>query len=310
MKRLLTFALISAMSLPASAASLGTNSRAVIPGDVQQIISADYRSMRNSETAMALKARVLPQTLKDFETSLRSIGISPDRDMEQLTFAAYRPAKGGLRSVGIASGQFETKQILAGMKKKKVKGEKYHSSMIYPSGAGLVFTFLDDNTMLFGDSVAVKDGIDARDGDTQNLNTNSQISDMISAVESGPVWSVLDKTGTQNMMRSALGEASSLADYEVIKKRLLGSRYIVDFSRGVNFDLNVLTSDTMTAATLSSLIKAGMMYKKMNSTPTEKAALDSMSVDSDSGKLNMHFRSDDKKFQSLLSSDLFTAVSK
>jgi hypothetical protein len=124
------------------------------------------------------------------------------------------------------------------------------------------------------------------------------------------VWSVLDKTGTQNMMRSALGEASSLADYEVIKKRLLGSRYIVDFSRGVNFDLNVLTSDTMTAATLSSLIKAGMMYKKMNSTPTEKAALDSMSVDSDSGKLNMHFRSDDKKFQSLLSSDLFTAVSK
>src|SRR6266496_5809614 len=125
MKRLISFALISAMALPAAAASLGTNSRAVIPGDVQQIISADYRSMRNSETAMALKARVLPQTLKDFETSLRSIGISPDRDIEQLTFAAYRPQKGGLRSVGIASGQFETKQILAGMKKKKVKGEKY-----------------------------------------------------------------------------------------------------------------------------------------------------------------------------------------
>jgi hypothetical protein len=173
-----------------------------------------------------------------------------------------------------------------------------------------MFTFLDPNTMLFGDMAAVKDGIDARDGEIQNLNGNSQMSEMVSAVESGPVWSVLDQLGTQNMMRSALGDAAGLADYDTIKKRLLGSRYVVDFSRGVNFDLDVMTSDTMTAATLSSLIKAGMMYKKMNSTPVEKAALESMSVDSDSGKLTMHFKSDDKKFQSLLSSDLFAAVSK
>src|SRR3954454_17373459 len=107
MKRLLTVALICAIALPASAASLGTNSRAAIPTDVQQIISADYRAMRNSETAMALKNRVLPDNLKQFETSVKSLGISPDRDMEQLTFAAYRPAGAkGIRSVGIASGTF------------------------------------------------------------------------------------------------------------------------------------------------------------------------------------------------------------
>jgi hypothetical protein len=312
MKRpLFSLALMCAFAIPGMAASLGTNSRAVIPSGVQQIISADYRAMRNSETAMALKNRVLPDNLKQFETSIKSLGISTERDMEQLTFAAYRPAGGkGIRSIGIASGTFPTKQILAKMKVKKIKGDKYRDSVIYPSGSGLMFTFLDPNTMLFGDMAAVKDGIDARDGEIQNLNGNSQMSEMVSAVESGPVWSVLDQLGTQNMMRSALGDAAGLADYDTIKKRLLGSRYIVDFSRGVNFDLDVMTSDTMTAATLSSLIKAGMMYKKMNSTPVEKAALDSMSVDSDSGKLTMHFKSDDRKFQSLLSSDLFAAVSK
>jgi hypothetical protein len=81
-------------------------------------------------------------------------------------------------------------------------------------------------------------------------------------VESGAIWSVLDQQGTQNMMRSALGDAASLGDYDVVKKRLLGSRYSVDFSRGVNFDLDVVTADSMTAATLTSLMKAGMLYKK------------------------------------------------
>jgi len=68
------------------------------------------------------------------------------------------------------------------------------------------------------------------------------------------------------MMRSALGDASKIADYDTLKKRLLGSRYTMNFNSGVNFDLAVVTSDSLTAATLSSLVKAGMLYKKMNAT--------------------------------------------
>jgi hypothetical protein len=91
---------------------------------------------------------------------------------------------------------------------------------------------------------------------------------------------------------------------------LLGSRYSMNFSNGVNFDLDVVTSDSVTAATLSSLLKAGVMYKKMNATPIEKVAMDSLTVDSDSSNLQLHFKTDDKKFQTLLHSDLFAAVSR
>jgi hypothetical protein len=83
----------------------------------------------------------------------------------------------------------------------------------------------------------------------------------------------------------------------------------MNFQNGVNFDLSVLTSDSVTAATLSSLVKAGMMYKKMSATPTEKVAIDSLTVDSDSSNLQLHFKTDDQRFQSLLHSDLFAAVS-
>lgn len=301
--------LLLAITLPAFAAPIASSARTAIPEDVQQIISVDYRSLKNSDTALALKQRVLPQTLKDFESSLKGMGIDTDRDLDQLTFISFR-MKSGLRSVGIAQGAFSAKQLVAKLRVRKIKPEKYRLNLIYPSGAGMQMSFLDDNTMLFGEGTALKVALDSRDGETPSLNSNSQITDSMQSVETGPVWSVLDQVGTQNMMRSALGDASKLADYDVIKKRLLGSQYTMDFARGVNFDLDVVTSDSMTAATLSSLVKAGMIYRKMGATTIEKSALESLSVNSQSAKLQLHFKSDDQKFRSLLSSDLFAAVSR
>jgi hypothetical protein len=83
----------------------------------------------------------------------------------------------------------------------------------------------------------------------------------------------------------------------------------MNFSSGVNFDLTVVTADSMTAATLSSIVKAGMLYKKMSASPAEKTAIDATTVDSDSSNLLLHFKSDDQKFQALMHSPLFAAVS-
>ncbi|HMK30228.1 MAG TPA: hypothetical protein VK473_11125 [Terriglobales bacterium] len=293
------------------AAALGTATRTVIPGQVQQIIAVDYRALHNSPTAMALKDRVLPDNLKQFEASLRSFGLNPDQDVEQLIFAAYRLKENATpHLVGIAQGPFPTSKLLQRIRLRKIAPEKYRTSSIYPMSNGMSMTLLDAYTMLFGERSAVKGALDARDGEAENLSSNPEISDMIASVESGDVWSVLDAVGTQNMMRSTLGDAAQLTDYNAVKKRLLGSRYTMDFTSGVNFDLAVLTSDNMTAATLSSLIKAGVLYKKMTATAVEKVALDNVTIDSDSSLLRLHFKTDDKQFQSLLQSPLFAAVSR
>jgi hypothetical protein len=199
---------------------------------------------------------------------------------------------------------------LAKVRLRKIRPLKYRQAEIYPMEGGMQMSFLEEDTLLFGDLSAIKDALDARDGYGTALDSNSQIVDMIGSVDSGTVWSVLDQQGTQNMMRSALGDASKLADFDTIKKRLLGSRYTMNFSNGVNFDLDVVTSDSVTAATLSSVVKAGMLYRKMAASPTEKVALENVSVDSSSSNLQFHFKTDDKQFQSLLHSDLFAAVSR
>ena len=299
-----------ALSLPAAAAPLSNNARTVIPQAVQQIISVDYSELRDSPMARALKDQVIPDNVKQFESALRSVGIDPDRDVEQITFATYRGPKNVVYGIGIAQGPFRQKEFLAKAKAKKIKPEKYLLADIYPMGSGFQLVFLDPITVLFGENAAIKGAIDVRDNGAASLASNDAMDDLISSIESEPVWSVLDQKGAQNMVRSALGQAGALTNFDAVKKRLLASDYTMNFSNGVTFDVTVKTSDNLTAASLSGLMKAGLLYKKMSGSSSEKLALENTTVDSSEDLVQMHFATDDQRFRSLMKSDLFAAVSR
>lgn len=293
----------------AYAMPLNSSARTCMPAEMLQLISVDYRALKDSPTAMQLKSQLMPDNIKQFEAALKGIGIDPEKDVDTLTFASFRSGKQGVKGVGVAAGPFDMKTVLKKMKLQKYVPKKYNNSNLYPMDGGFMMTFLDDSTLLFGDSSAIRVALDTRDGQLLSLDTNGNMADMMASVDSAPVWSILDQQGTQNMMRSALGEASGIADYDTIKKHITGSRYQMSFANGVNFDLTVVTTDSMTAGTMSSLVKAGILFKKTTATPSEKVAIDNTTVDSDGSNLMVHFKANDQQFQSLMHSDLFAAVS-
>jgi hypothetical protein len=295
----------------ASAMPLNSSARAVIPADLQQLISVDYRALKDSPTAAALKGQIMDtqDSVKQAEAALRGVGVNPDKDIDTLTLPSFRTPKQGIKVIFIATGPFNMKLVLKKLTLRKIKPVKYHTANLYPMDGGFVMTFLDDSTLLFGEPSAVKLGLDTRDGEILNVDSNQTMADMISSVDSAPFWSILDQQGSQNMMRSALGDAAKIADYETVKKRVLGSYYTMDFSSGVNFDLTVVTSDSITAGTLSMMMKAVIMYKKSSATPVEKAAMDMATADSDGTKFMVHFKDSDAQFQSLMHSPLFAAIS-
>ena len=197
MKQFLTVLFLSvALCIPAFAAPLSSNARTVVPSAVQQMISVDYRELRDSPTALALRDRVLPENLKQFETALKGAGIDPDKDVEQLTLVNYRSSQGP-RSIGIAQGPFKKAEFLQKMKAKKIHPEKYALSYLYPMGSDMQLVFLDPSTILFGDATAVKGAIDVRDNGAESLQANTIINGLIGDVDGSPIWSVLDQAGTQ-----------------------------------------------------------------------------------------------------------------
>jgi hypothetical protein len=301
----------ASLAVPAHAAQIDTDARSAIPHDVQQLIVVDYRVMQNSSAAMDLKARVLPPELKQLETALKSSGMNENQDVEELAFAAYRTGTSGdnIRIIGIAQGQFQVSDILATFKKNKVKATVIRNNKLYPMGAsGMLVTFLNPTTMLFGSTDAIKPALDCRDGLAPSFLTNQDMLTAMGQVDSEPIWSILDTKGTQFMMHSLLGQASQLADYDQVKKRLLNSSYTMDFNNGVKFNLFVATSDTFTAATMSSLLNAAAMYEKVSGTAVEKQAIDATTIDSTASTLSVKFSSSNSQFSSLLQSPLFQNV--
>jgi hypothetical protein len=301
----------------ADAAALSSDAKSAIPHNVQQIIVVDYRAMQNSPAAMSLKDRVMPPELKRLETSLVNSGLKVDADADALAFAAFRApnaeGKGGEvdRIVGIAQGQFHTHDIMASFTKSKTKPRILRNNSIYPMGStGLSVVFLNQTTMVFGDKDAINAALDARDGITPGFLTDSDLVGDMASVDTHAVWSLLDAKGTQTMMKSVLGAASQLADYDTVKNRMKGSRYTMDFSNGVRFDMAVSMSDTLTAATCATLLKGVQLLRKQQGSPLEKTALDATTIDSSSGSLTVDYSSSDSQFASLLTSPLFQSVVK
>jgi hypothetical protein len=298
-------------ALPASAAQLNNDARAAIPREVQQLVVVDYRAMQESQSAMQLRERVMPPELKQFDDALRKSGLNDNHDVDSLAFALYRlsGATDQLETVGIAQGQFAVDELVANFRRQRVRATVVRTNRIFPMGkTGMVLCFVDASTMVFGSMTAVKQSLDVRDGMAQSLLNNGTMMEEMRNVDSDPLWSILDAKGTQTMMRGVLGEAGSVADYESVRKRLLGSWYSMNFQHGVRFDLTLSTGDTFAAATLSSLLNAAVLYRRVSGSEAEKAAMAETDVSSHSGRLTVHFASSDAQFNSLLRSTLFQSM--
>jgi hypothetical protein len=309
--RLSVLTLLGAAATVAQAAQLSTDARSAIPHEVQQLVVIDYRAMQNSDTAMGLRDRVMPPDLKQFDEALKRSGLNENHDVDQLAFALFRPTQSSeeVTTLGIAEGQFSVDEILASFKKKGIKPTVVRTNRIFPMGkTGMVLCFVDPSTMVFGGTDAVKASLEARDGNVPSLLTNGTFMDAMRSVESDALWSILDQKGTQTMMKQVLGEAGSVADFESVRKRLLVSWYSMNFQHGVKFDLTIATGDAFAAATISSLLNAAVIYRKMSASDAEKAALTGTDISSSAGRLSVHFSASDADFNSLLKSQLFQSM--
>ena len=294
--------LLLAAATLAPAAQLTTDARTSVPHDVQQLVVIDYRAMQNSSAAMDLRDRVMPPELKQFDEALTKSGLNENHDVDELAFALFRTSLTGdsLVTVGIAQGQFDTQGILANFRKQKIKPTVLRTNRIYPlAKTGMVLCFVDQSTMVFGGSDAVKRALDARDGVSASLLTNAPMMDAMRTIDSAPLWSILDEKGTRTMMKQVLGEAGSVTDFDSVQKRLQASWYGMDFQHGVKFDLTISTGDSFAAATISSLLTAS---------DAEKQALNETTVASNAGLMTIHFAASDSQFNDLLHSPLFQSM--
>jgi len=310
----------------APAAQLSTDARGAIPHDVQQLVVIDYRAMQNSTAAMNLKNRVMPPELKQFDEALNKFTVGAkdasgkpiqgnrtiDQYVDELAFALFRPRGAAIhwRQLGLhrASSHSGYSGELQSSEAEGNAGEDKQPLPDGEDGDGALFRRSLDHG--FRGKDAVTKAIDARDGMAASLLTNGSMMNAMQSVDSNALWSILDDKGTQTMMKQLLGDAGSVTDFQSVRNHLDASWYGMDFQNGVKFNLTIDTGDSLAAATVSSLMSAAVMMRKMSASDTEKAALSATDIGSDSGKLVIHFASTDSEFSALLQSPLFQTMVK
>src|SRR5580700_5990119 len=116
----LCFAVLLLCAVAGFAMPIASSARSMVPSEIQQLIGVDYRALKDSPTAQALKQQVLPDNLKELETALKGIGIDSDHDLDQLDFASFRTEKKCIQTTGIAQGSFSAKAVLKKLKRNKI----------------------------------------------------------------------------------------------------------------------------------------------------------------------------------------------
>ena len=307
---------IGLLSSLAWAAPLSPEAKGIIPAGVGQIISLDYQMLRKFGAAMTVKGQVLPDNLKQFEVALQNMGVPPDSDLESLTFASFDDGKQVPHMVAVASGSFSLMHLLTQVSLRKLSPEKYRNYDLYPVSKQLMLMVLGEGSLLMGDPVGIKTVLTFRDNHAPTIDTNKDLTEIVKPIEKATVWSVLDRTSTQRLLISALGDDPKLADITRIKRKVLGSYFRMNFKGGVRFDMDVLTADATTSAGLTSLLKVGILYKKIMANPAQRLALDNITVaskridqDSELSDLQLQFKANDQQLQTLLRSQCFKAIS-
>jgi hypothetical protein len=288
---------------------LSASAQSIIPVPVQQIVSIDYMRLRDLSPAQSLKAHLFPEIFQRFDIQLRELGIDTDYDINSLTFATYRGAAQQANMIVVVEGVFSEDRILEHLLRKKIHPQWYGGAALYGISGDIEMTLVDGSTLLFGNLAAIEGALDTLTGLTPSLPTDTSMCEMMEAVNSAPVWSILDAAGTRNMVQSALEKAAQILDISAIDRSLVGCGYSLNFSAAANFDVEVHTSDLMLASVVANLIKVGI-HLRMNSKTSEKPFLNNVNVETNGSNVQIHFSVDTERLEFVLDSDLFAALSR
>ena len=292
----------------AQAAQLSLAAQSVMPQSTRQVISINYHRLAADPVAMQLEARVLPPAMQGFEALLTRGGVNAAQDVNRLTFTTFEN-KSDIGLIGVVEGNFGEFKLDPFFKKtaKQPTPPQIDGVSVYNSN-GLTFYVPDASTLIFGSLASVQAAIATQQGGA-TLAQNEPMSDMIAGTQSSDIWSVLDAAGSQAMVQGMIGAKSGSFDASLIQKHFDGARYTIAFANEIQVNLELMTSDSLSAAAVSTALNASLaMRQRQETNPAAKALLGAVQVDSAGSHAFLQLLTPASSLGSLMSSDLMQSI--
>lgn len=326
MRRFLTFSLATATVLAAAmiavprhseAGSLSNSIIGMFPKEVGEFAYADLKTARGYAWFAQLREQLLPSRFKQFEQFLRSAGIDPNAQVDELAWAGMPSSKSNPEEiVGIALGSFDPSTAEGRFQQQKLPSIEVRGYHLYAFGSGtgagdIFFLFIDSSTAAFGHRAALEKLIDVRAGDADNLLTNDQLYPLINSSNGhGLIWAVLDKSYTHLAMTQLIPQASSFPQAATIINRLHAMTIDVEADTGVDARFQAVCDSSDDANLLSAALQAGIMvrrYQEQQSNPALANLLEEVKVTPSGDRLKVEAPVSQDQLLSLIRSKAFSA---
>ena len=79
---------------------------ASFPADTQQVAYSNFAQLRSSPDYPQIRQHVLYQQFRGFQEFLRSVGIDPEKDVDEVMLGWHGQSLSGPESFGVAAGTF------------------------------------------------------------------------------------------------------------------------------------------------------------------------------------------------------------
>lgn len=325
-RRVLTISLAIAAALAAAmiatprkshAGSLSDSIIGMFPKDVGEFAYADLKTARGYPWFAQLRDQLLPSRFRQFEQFLRSAGIDPNSQVDELAWAGMPASKNSTEEiVGVALGQFDPSTAEARFQQQKlptIEDRGYHL-YAFGSGAGandIFFLFIDSNTAAFGHRSALEKLIDVRSGAADNLLTNAKLYPLINDSNGhGLIWAVLDQNYTHLAMTQLIPQAGTIPQAASIISRLHAMTIDVEADNGVDARFQAVCDSSDDANMLSAALQAGIMlrrYQEQQTNPALSSLLEQVKVSPSGDRLKVEAPVSQDELMSLIRSHAFAA---
>ncbi len=249
------------LSFPLSAQQAARAGLASFPADTQQVAYSNFAQLRSSPDYPQIRQHVLHQQLRGFQEFLRSVGVDPEKDIDELMLGWHGQSLSGSGSFGVAAGRFEPDKVREFFARTHVSVQSYAGSDLFAFGSGAdpadtFFTFLDSSLAAFGRLHDLKALLDVREGSADALETNEALRSYEAELEgTAPQWGILTGKAAANVAAPWLSSGrKTTIDLTAFLEPVQAVLYRVDWDGGFTANISIVSKTRESAEALFQLL--------------------------------------------------------
>ncbi len=275
----------------------GQDALAMFPADTQQMSYTNLQELRAVPQYALIRAHLLSPQLRNLETLLKSAGVDPEKDVNELVLGWRGQVQDTTRFFGLAEGSFQPDQINDFFTKGGMPIQQYDGYNLYVFGSGaartdLFFAFIHDSTAAFGRLGDLKALLDVRNNERPALSSNANFRSWEGDLEGlAPQWGIATGLAAANEAIPWLAGGKQLqfnpsALFGAVKAVL----YRVNWTGGATAHLSIRCQNDAAAngfGQLFSLLRNAQPALKTSMSPALSQVLQNLDVQVDGSKVDL-----------------------